>query len=248
MFDKKGIDYIKNSFGVFKPSYLFKNGSIYRWQRVGGYGKFTGKGYSDHLPIYALFSTDKKHPDFLRKKVTFYKETTISSLYDIDKLTSTLLLKKVAIIYKDKSGVVAKRLNDRAIYIYRHNKIFKKGYFYDIYVDGVKTYRQNREIFSIKDATKLDRVQNIKRYYLHYKKGMDLSKKVYQNEVLYKLSGIYMKRYLHYDRDKKIRLYNKIKRFYLKEGGKITIKKARIVWYKNEPEIVIYYKHQIKGY
>ena len=248
MFDGKGIDYIKNSFNVFKPSYLFKNGSIYRWQKVGGYGKFSGKGYSDHLPIYALFATDKKYPKFSRKKDVKYIETTISSLYHIDKLTSTLLLKKVAIIYKDKGGVIAKRLNDRAIYIYRHNKIFEKGYYYNIYVNGVKTYRQNKEIISIQDAMKLGKVEDIKKYYLHYKKGMDLSKSIYQNEVIYKLHGIYKKRYLYYEKDRKIRVYNKIKRFYLKDNRNITIKKARIVWYKNEPEIVLYYKYQIKGY
>ena len=248
MFDNKGIDYVKNSFSVFKPPYLFKNGSIYRWQKAGGYGKFSGKGYSDHLPIYALFSTDKKHPELLRKKEIKYKQITISSLYHIDKLSSTMLIKKAAIIYKDRGGVIAKKLNDRAIYIYRYNKIFKKGYYYDIYVNSIKTYQQNKEIDAIKDATRVGKIWNIKKYYLHYKKGMDLSKSIYQNEVIYKLHGIYKKRYLYYEKDRKIRVYNKIKRFYLKDNRNITIKKARIVWYKNEPEIVLYYKYQIKGY
>ena len=246
MFDKNGIEYIKNSFNVFKPSYLFKKGSIYRWQRRGGYGKFTGDGYSDHLPIYAFFTTDEKHPEFSKEKEIKYQKISISSLYDKKKLYSTLLIKDAAIIYKDKSGVIAKKDNDRAIYIYRHNKIFKKGYYYDIYVNKIKTYQQNKEIVSIKDATKLGKIKNINKYYLHYRKGMDLSRKIYQNEVIYKLNGIYKKRYLYYAKGKKIRLYSKIKRFYLHDGAKLSVKKARIMWYKNEPEIVIYYKYQIK--
>ncbi len=247
MFDNSGVDYIRNSFNVFKPAYLFKNGSIYRWQRRGGYGKFSGYGYSDHLPIYAFFTTDDKHSEFSKEKEVKYHEVSISSLYEKKELGSTLLIKKAAVIYKDKSGVIVKKLNDRAIYIYRHNKIFNKGYYYDIYVNGIKTYRQNKEIVSIKDATKLGKIKDINKYYLHYKKGMDLSKKIYQNEVIYTLRGIYKKRYLYYDKEKKIRLYSKIKRFHLQDGTKLSIKKARIMWYKNESEIVLYYKYQIKG-
>ncbi len=51
------IFYIKNSFNVFKAHYLLFNGIPYRWQ-VEFEGNFTvhlGKGFSDHLPIYAKF-------------------------------------------------------------------------------------------------------------------------------------------------------------------------------------------------
>lgn len=51
------IFYIKNSFNVFKADYLLVNGIPYRWQ-VEFEGNFTihlGKGFSDHLPIYAKF-------------------------------------------------------------------------------------------------------------------------------------------------------------------------------------------------
>jgi len=54
--DQRGIEYIKNSFNRFDPDYLFKRNSPYRWQRSRKYPKHhTGKGYSDHLPIYADF-------------------------------------------------------------------------------------------------------------------------------------------------------------------------------------------------
>jgi hypothetical protein len=54
--DKRGIEYIKNSFERFEPDYLFKYNAPYRWQRSRTYPKHhTGKGFSDHLPIYADF-------------------------------------------------------------------------------------------------------------------------------------------------------------------------------------------------
>jgi len=61
MIDGKGIDYKKKSFGVFKRKYLFvKKNKINRWQRYTYDWKnrksiHLGKGYSDHLPIYAEF-------------------------------------------------------------------------------------------------------------------------------------------------------------------------------------------------
>jgi len=53
----KGNEYIKGSFARFRPDYLFtKKGALYRWQRSRTYPKHhIGKGYSDHLPVYADF-------------------------------------------------------------------------------------------------------------------------------------------------------------------------------------------------
>ncbi|HJO62410.1 MAG TPA: helix-hairpin-helix domain-containing protein [Desulfobacterales bacterium] len=59
LYDGEGISYEDNSFDKFHPSYLFKKRAIYRWQRAkNGTGKHLGKGYSDHLPIFAYFSTN----------------------------------------------------------------------------------------------------------------------------------------------------------------------------------------------
>jgi len=57
LLDGKRIDYIRGSFNRFKAKYLFhkKKGYILRW--VYKKGKHKGVGYSDHLPIYAKFST-----------------------------------------------------------------------------------------------------------------------------------------------------------------------------------------------
>ena len=246
MFDGKGIDYVDNSFNVFKKDYLFKNGMIFRWERAYGYGPFTGRGYSDHLPIYAYFTTDKNPPTFKKVSKNSPLETkTISYLYKIKYLVQPITLKNCVVIYRDRGGVVVKRANDRAIYIYRHNKIFKKGYSYNIVVNHIKRYRDNLEIDKIKNAFRTGKAK-VKKFLLHYKKGMDLSKKVYLNEVIYKLSGVYDRGYLYYDKDKRVRVYNKIRGLRLKNGHKITLKNVRIVIYKDEPEVILYYKKQIR--
>jgi len=54
--DNKGVDYIRRSFSRFSPDYLFNKRGIYRWQQSKKHPKHhLGKGYSDHLPIYAEF-------------------------------------------------------------------------------------------------------------------------------------------------------------------------------------------------
>ncbi len=58
LYDDKGISYSDNSFNKFQADYLFKEKAVYRWQRAEkGMGRHLGKGYSDHLPIAAYFST-----------------------------------------------------------------------------------------------------------------------------------------------------------------------------------------------
>ena len=58
LYDEKGISYLDNSFNKFAPAYLFKEKRVYRWQRgKKGKGRHLGRGYSDHLPVFAYFST-----------------------------------------------------------------------------------------------------------------------------------------------------------------------------------------------
>lgn len=58
LYDSRGISYIDNSFRLFNwDGRLLSNNRPFRWQvfRKKGVNLHTGKGYSDHLPIYALF-------------------------------------------------------------------------------------------------------------------------------------------------------------------------------------------------
>ncbi|MGZ5208691.1 MAG: endonuclease/exonuclease/phosphatase family protein [Sulfuricurvum sp.] len=54
--DGKGIEYVRGSFERFEAPYLFMKGKVYRWQQSRKYPKHhLGEGYSDHLPISAVF-------------------------------------------------------------------------------------------------------------------------------------------------------------------------------------------------
>lgn len=78
LYDNKGISYSDNSFDKFQPDYLFKENTIYRWQMTErGRGKHVGKGYSDHLPIFAYFSTE---PFSFNKNNTVSNDTAPLSL------------------------------------------------------------------------------------------------------------------------------------------------------------------------
>ena len=58
LYDSRGISYVDNSFDRFVRRYLFRNHMVFRWQRAeNGKGGHLGEGFSDHLPIFALFST-----------------------------------------------------------------------------------------------------------------------------------------------------------------------------------------------
>ncbi len=246
MFDGKNIEYIKHSFGVFKPSYLFKNGSIYKWERRYGYGKFTGFGYSDHLPIYAYFSTDR-HDKKPMLKVLSHKKYTLGSikeLYHLKDLNKQLLLKNCVVIQKDKFGCTIKRLKDRAIYIFHHNKLFKKGYIYNLIINGVNNYKGNLEIDSFVDINRIKIAKNLKYFYLQYKKGMDLSKKIYLNEIIYRINGIFKNGYLYYDKNNKIKIYNKTKNYKIQNGAYLKLKFVRIASYKGNNEIIISKKNK----
>jgi endonuclease/exonuclease/phosphatase family metal-dependent hydrolase len=58
MLDEYGIEYIKGSLRRFTPAYLLKRNKPFRWQTSRSFPKHhIGKGFSDHLPIYADFKT-----------------------------------------------------------------------------------------------------------------------------------------------------------------------------------------------
>ncbi len=247
MFDKRGIDYIDHSFNVFKAPYLFRNGSINRWVKRRGYGKFTGEGYSDHLPIYAFFTTDGTSDVVFKRviKKQNFKIVPISYLYNVQYLTKPVKIKDAVVIAKYRSAAVLKQKGERAIYVFRLNDIFKKGYLYDLVVKKISRYKGNLEIDSIINATRNKRVKDMKDYYLHYKKGMDLSKKIYQNEVLYKIDGVYRDGFLYYAPGKRIKVFNRVKKLYLKNNTFLRLKRVRIAGYKNHNEIVIEFKKEV---
>jgi len=59
LLDNKSIDYVKGSFGKYVPDYVFRGKKIFRWQRTNK-GSHIGKGFSDHLPVFADFKIENK--------------------------------------------------------------------------------------------------------------------------------------------------------------------------------------------
>lgn len=55
--DRKNINYVGQSFQRFMPHYLLRGSNIYRWKRTQK-GVHRGKGFSDHLPVFADFKAE----------------------------------------------------------------------------------------------------------------------------------------------------------------------------------------------
>ncbi len=138
LFDGKNIEYKTNSFGVFRAKYLLdKYGYPKRW-KLTKKGIHVGKGYSDHLPIYATIQTkpfSRKEPDIV----------TISYLKNMFNDLMPVILKNVEAIRVDRYGVTIADGKD-TIKIYLPDNKFEKGKKYDILVKKIGKYHRNMEI------------------------------------------------------------------------------------------------------
>jgi len=233
MFDNKNISYIEKSFSVFKPSYLYSNGVVNRWN------KYRSKGYSDHLPIFAKFTTQKKDIDKV-KSYTKKDTTKISYLYTIEHLNSPIELKDIIVIYKSNKIAIIKQQNERAILVYNPSKLLKVGFKYDITVDKIDRYNGLKEIKVISYITKKGDISYDKTDLYLDGSSIDLNDHRYQNEMIKNLKGIYKKGYLYYGDNKKIKLYFKKGTKKVNDEQKITINSGHLSIYRSKVQIVIY--------
>ena len=230
MFDTKGLNYVNNSFHVFKPKYLFhKRGFIYRWQYKAK--RHLGKGYSDHLPIVATFSTQAYVSELKSNKV---EKGNIVQLYQTS-LQNPLYLKNVKVILKTKYHAVIKQKKEgRAIFVYGANGL-EEGGRYDLLVNKIKNYNGLHEIvdFNIKNTyAKVD----IKEYY--FKGRVNFNNRVLENEVVERLEGIYKKNNLYND-NKVYPIYFKNRASRPKDGTYLKLKKVQIGYY-NRLQFVVW--------
>lgn len=151
LFDGKRLEYVNNSFSVFKKSYLFhKKGYIFRWEIKKGEHK--GRGYSDHLPVYALFSTSKA----FKKRDEVVKVGSIEALHQ-KSVHFPLLLKEVKVIVQEKNKVIiAQKNSKKSIIIYgvKNTMILHKSY--DLMVYGRKKYNGAYEIIDFEIEKRYD--------------------------------------------------------------------------------------------
>lgn len=234
MLDGEGIDYVANSFKVFKRSYLFNSkGHINRWQFKNR--KHIGKGYSDHLPIYAKFSFE---PYVQPKKVLHKYSTdieTIDDLYKVNSLNNEVLLKDVVVVFKNRGNAIIKQTPyGRGIFIYNSAWDLELGKKYDLFVNGLKNYRGLLELTKV--------------YIKNEKANVKLNKFVYkkdfrQNEIVKNIVGIYKDGYLIIG-NKNIKIYFKDKKIKVKYGKRLHIHFATIGYF-DELQLVVYNKKDL---
>ncbi len=237
LFDNKKISYVLNSFNVFKPKYLYKSKKIIRWEMKNKVHK--GKGFSDHLPIIARFSTEKieRNPLKGQKKLEINK---ISQVYEKVKLQDSIKLKNIVVIYKNGNNAIIKQKDDRAIYLYNNAKDLSEGFSYDIEVSKIKDYFGLKEIIEFEIKKYRGEYPNYKSFYLNQKET-DIFNFKNQNEIVKNLKGYYKKGYLYLDKGK-IRVYTLKKENLPKENKNIVIPKAHLSYYKNQFQILLHEK------
>ena len=146
MFDGRGIDYINGSFNIFRAKYLFtKEGWINRW--LYKKGRHQGVGYSDHLPIYAEFSSKP----YRKAKPIEIKDLTIDELLKKESISRAIRLRGCRVISKKRDSAMVRDRGGREIYIYKMAKRLDIGKIYDLIIDDIKIYNGEMEITGIID-------------------------------------------------------------------------------------------------
>ena len=230
MFDAKGLDYVNDSFNVFKSPYLFtRKGYINFWQYKNG--KHLGKGYSDHLPIYALFDNKPYVADKRSHKVSKTVSANIETLYATDTLKEPVVLKDVVVVLKrGRYAVIKQTANGRGIFLYACVNGLKEGMKYDLLVQNITSYK------GLKEITDLVKIKE--------KGSADLnpfyssSNSMRQNEVLKEFIATYKNKNL-YINGNKISVYFKNKKITPENGSKLKIHYAHLGYYK-KLQLVIY--------
>jgi len=243
LLDTKKISYIHNSFKVFKPTYLYKNKKIIRWQMKNRVHQ--GYGYSDHLPILAKFSTNDEDKNLAKKIINSQEKiSTIKDLYKKEKLIEPVVLKDIIVVYKNKDQAIIKQKNNRAIYIYKNASNLKLGFIYDIQVKQIKNYNGLKEIEDYEVLEEKTKYKDIKSLYLdtNEKSILDFNN---QNEIITNLKGIVKNRKLHFN-GKTINLYAKDKSILPKHKQKIFIKTGHLSVYRGNIQILIHKKSDYK--
>ena len=239
LFNNSNISYINNSFNVFTPKYLFKRNKIFRWNKTKKIG------FSDHLPIYAYFSTNTQNFTFADTVEHVHdKNNMISHLYDVEQV-SNYKLSNVSVIYKTINiAIVKQTIDDKAIMIYKPSNELQIGFNYNFTVNKIDIYNGLKEITNISNIESNGRFSNFKKFYIDGN-TIDLNSEEFLNNIVYNIKGVYKKRYLYFN-NKKIRLYFKKGIQIPVEGSSILILSGHLSIYKSAMQIVLHNKNDFK--
>lgn len=235
LFDSKNISYKNSSFGVFKKDYFFKNGKIIRWKMK--HNHHIGEGFSDHLPVFAYFSTDKLYPHDLEP--TVQKTTKISDIYFQDELDKDSILQDCVVLYKNGKTTIIKQVINRSVLIYGENSLIKDK-VYDLKIKEIGTYYGLSEIKDFEIIHEKGYFTAPKRLWMDANK-IDLFDPKYTNEIIYNLLAFYNKGYLIFN-DKKIKLYAKNKSILPQNNKIIRLQFGHLAIRNTKPQIIIYSK------
>ncbi|ADV45994.1 endonuclease/exonuclease/phosphatase family protein [Nitratifractor salsuginis] len=244
--DGRRWEYVRGSFGVYRPSYLFGiHGEILRW----GYrhGKHTGKGFSDHLPIYARFQTlpdlpvktsapEAKKP--LPPGRLQCHKVTITQLQKAESPALPLCLDNAVVTFKrGPHAVLQEEGKGPTILVYGAAAALKEGHRYRIEVEGFKRYHGLPEIVDLEPLKDLGRV-DLAPYIPAFRPEM-MNDPAARFRVVRDLEGIYRHRQL-WVRQHAWPIHFRSRRWKPKEGSRLRIKRAQIGYYKGHPELVIW--------
>jgi len=257
MLNRSNIEYTIDSFGVFKPPYLFKEkGYINRWEVK--HHKHTKRGYSDHLPIYATFSIAKEGS----KSIKNDKEAleldiiptqspnkakspigSIENLYKVSSINTPIKLKNIKVIFKRRDvALIQQSTTGRGIYLYKTTAKLKEGHAYDLSVERVEDYNGLIEVTKISNIIPIGKTDT-SQYIKDASKGFDISK-IKQNELYKNIIGVYSNRKLSIN-GQKIDIFFKDKDAIPPNGSKIKIDFAHIGYYYQK-QIVVYDRDDFK--
>ncbi len=151
LFDGKGLEYVSHSFNVLKKSYLFhKKGYIYRW--VYRNNRHLGKGYSDHLPVFATFSTSKPY-----KRVSVSVKEGSVEILKRRIVHFPLYLTKVKVLSTSKNrAIIGQQASKEQIAVYGTKEMLKLGKSYDIMVYGRTLFKGHYEIVDFEIEKRYD--------------------------------------------------------------------------------------------
>ena len=253
LFDTKKLSYIPNSFVVYEPNYLYENNVVNKWQieEIDSNKIHKGVGYSDHLPIFAKFSTnanDKTEYKKIEPSKEDNNKSTISDLYKIENLPQALTLEKAIVIYKDSEKAIIKKKNDRAIYIYKNTKELKLGYSYNLQINQIYDYYGLKEIKEFTILDELEKIEDYQSLYLDANK-IDIFDFKYENEIITNLKGVIKHSKLYLDKNRYIKIYQSNKNLLPKKEEQITIVSGHLASYKGNMQIILYQPTDFKiGY
>ena len=240
--DGKSWEYKRGSFGVFRPAYLFgKYGRIRRWEYR--HGRHTGHGFSDHLPIYATFTTQKSAgreggsaaPEALTPRC---EKIDIASLQQPRSPVLPRCLDGVVVVFKrGRNAVLEQRSGGPAILVYGAAAGLTEGKRYDLRIEGFKRYHGMPEITDLEILRERGRVAADAFIPAFDPTMMERSADRYR--IVRDIRGLYRHRRLIVG-GRALRIHFKKRRWIPADGENIRIMRAQIGYYKGHSELVVW--------